>query len=91
MKKISLYIGLALFFTLASCTEYLDVKDKGQVIPKTAEEFSALMHTYLRNIDEGSDYAILGAYGTTVSYEGYSDNLDGDLNTTNRKSEAKRS
>ena len=84
MKKISLYIGLALFFTLASCTEYLDVKDKGQVIPKTAEEFSALMHTYLRNIDEGRDYAILGAYGTTVSYEGYSDNLDGDLNTTNR-------
>ena len=84
MKKVSLYIGLALFFAFTSCTEYLDVKDKGQVIPETAEEFSALIHNHLRNIDEGNDYAILGAYTTTVSYEGYSDNLDGDLNTTDR-------
>lgn len=72
MKKVSLYIGLALFFAFTSCTEYLDVKDKGQVIPETAEEFSALIHNHLRSIDEGNDFAILGAYTTTVSYEGYS-------------------
>ena len=84
MKKVSLYISLALFFTFTSCTEYLDVKDKGQVIPETAEEFSALIHNHLRNIDRADDYVILGNYMTTLSYEGYSDNLDGDLNTTGR-------
>lgn len=84
MKKINLYIGCMLFFAFISCDSYLDVKEKGKVIPKTAEEYSALIHKHLLDIDNGSDYTILGAYTTTLSYEGYSDNLDGDLNGTDR-------
>ena len=82
MKKVS-FIWILLLFGLASCDEYLDVKDKGEVLPETAEEFAALMHKYLLQIDNASDYTILGDYTKTVSYEGYSDNLDGDLNSTN--------
>ncbi|WP_065219951.1 MULTISPECIES: RagB/SusD family nutrient uptake outer membrane protein [Butyricimonas] len=84
MKKVFLYIGVLLLFGLTSCDEYLDVKDKGEVLPETAEEFAALIHKYLLQIDDGSDYTILGDYTKTVSYEGYSDNLDGDLNSTTR-------
>ena len=39
---------------LTSCDNYLDVKPYGRTIPSTPEEFSALIHTHLNNIDEGS-------------------------------------
>jgi len=39
---------------LTSCDNYLDVKPYGRTIPTTPEEFSALIHTHLNNIDEGS-------------------------------------
>ena len=47
MRKSSLYIIISLLFCNLSCTEYLDVKNKGEVIPETAEEFSALLHRHL--------------------------------------------
>ena len=39
---------------LTSCDNSLDVKPYGRTIPTTPEEFSALIHTHLNNIDEGS-------------------------------------
>ena len=81
MKKVSLYIGLALFFAFTSCTEYLDVKNKGEVIPETAEEFSALLHRHLYSIDGAGEYAFFGAPSTAASYEAYTDNWDADLTT----------
>ena len=48
------------FFACVSCKEYLDVKPKGEVIPKTAEEFAALLNSHLSEIDDGYDEAILG-------------------------------
>lgn len=79
MKKISLFIVAWIVFTGYSCTSYLDVKDRGEVIPETAEEFSALMHTQLNSIDQASDYVIFGNYASALSYESYADNLDADL------------
>ena len=40
LKNIS--VLLMVFFVCVSCKEYLDVKPKGEVIPKTAEEFASL-------------------------------------------------
>ncbi len=80
MRKSSLYIIIALFCNL-SCTEYLDVKNKGEVIPETAEEFSALLHKHLYNIDGAGEYAFFGAPSTAASYEAYTDNWDADLTT----------
>ena len=71
---------LFLFCNL-SCTEYLDVKNKGEVIPETAEEFSALLHRHLYNIDGASEYAFFGAPSTVAAYEAYTDNWDADLTT----------
>ena len=45
LKNISVF--LIVFFACVSCKEYLDVKPKGEVIPKTAEEFAALLNSHL--------------------------------------------
>ena len=84
MKKIQLLCIMIFTIGGISCTNYLDVKDKTEIIPETAEEFASLLHQHLDDIDAAYDYEILGEYTTTLSYEGYSDNLDGDLNQTDR-------
>ena len=81
MRKSSLYIMILFLFCNLSCTEYLDVKNKGEVIPETAEEFSALLHRHLYNIDGASEYAFFGAPSTVAAYEAYTDNWDADLTT----------
>ena len=67
MRRINLYITGILLLGMLSCTEYLDVKKKSEVIPETAEEFSSLIHYYLRNLDEASDYYVFGEYTKTLS------------------------
>ena len=80
MKKhisISFIIAAALFFS--SCKEYLDVKPQGEVIPETAEEFSALLHTHLDAIDQGTDSYIFGNSMWMLDLECFSDNLEASL------------
>lgn len=58
MKKI-IFLACALAMLFSSCNDYLDVKPYGKVVPKTAEEFSALIHTRLNSIDIGEQYYII--------------------------------
>ena len=58
MKK--LYICLLIAFIGSSCKGYLDIKPYGRTIPKTAEEFSALMHKHLDELDNGSSNYFVG-------------------------------
>ncbi len=61
MKKIrTILTGVCIICCLASCTDYLDVQPYGRTIPKTAEEFSALVHGLLDDLDEGSSHLVLG-------------------------------
>lgn len=62
-----------------SCNNYLDLKPYGQVIPKTPEEFSALLNSTLYNIDYGSDRSIIGNASSILDYECFADNLDANL------------
>lgn len=57
-NKIVLY-GLTLLL-MVSCNDFLDIKPYGRTIPKTAEEFSSLLHNHLNNIDTGSDDILVG-------------------------------
>lgn len=77
MKYISLI--LSVFFVCVSCKEYLDVKPKGQVVPKTAEEFVALLNSHLNEIDNGYDEAILGNAMSRYEFECFGDNLENTL------------
>lgn len=58
MKKI-IFLACAIALLLTSCDDYLDVKPYGKVIPKTAEEFSALIHSNLNDIDVGEQAYII--------------------------------
>ena len=54
MKKTFTVIALVLL--AVSCNRYLDIKPYGQTIPETAEEFSALLHAHLDEIDYGEGF-----------------------------------
>lgn len=62
----------------SACTDYLDIKPYGKVIPKTADEFSSLLHNHLNDIDYGEE-VIAGNVSSIVDYECYADNLESIL------------
>ncbi|MEI3341952.1 MAG: hypothetical protein V8R52_07255 [Coprobacter fastidiosus] len=51
-------LGLSILL-IPSCTEYLDVKPKGKIIPETAEDFSMILHYWLDRVETGQDEEIL--------------------------------
>ncbi len=63
---------------VCSCTKYLDIKPYGETTPKTAEEFSALLHYHLNSIDHG-EQTILGDIASACYLECYADNLEASL------------
>lgn len=62
-----------------SCTEYLDLKPYGETIPETPEEFEALLHYTLNEIDYGNDGIIIGNPSSVLDYDCMADNLDASL------------
>jgi hypothetical protein len=72
-------IILPLLLLLAGCTRYLSVQPQGEVIPKTDEEFAALMHGRIRDIEGGGDALVLGNMETVALFEGSADDLDANI------------
>ncbi len=60
MKKIVQLVIVFVAVLTSSCSNYLDIKPYGRTIPKSAEEFSALLHTHLGRVDEGTDPVLVG-------------------------------
>lgn len=76
MKHLKIF---SLFLLIAvSCTRYLDIKPYGKAIPKTAEEFSAILQTHLYNIEKG-EKNIIGNVTSVTDFECYADNIDANL------------
>ncbi len=73
--KRTIYISLFCAAVLTSCTKFLDIKPYGEVIPKTADEFSSLLNSTLETIDYGEE-VILGNPSSAVEYECYADNFE---------------
>ena len=66
----------SLLWGLTACTDYLDVQPYGRTIPKTAEEFSALVHTLLNDVDEGNS-ALIDGISDRYAYDcGAGDNFE---------------
>lgn len=78
MKKIITITVLILGLT--SCKHYLDIKPYGQTIPSSAEEFSALLHARLDDIDYGEE-TVMGDASSMADLECYADNLATNLTT----------
>lgn len=60
LTKVILLLLLSLH--LGSCKSFLDIKPYGKTIPKSVEEFSALLQNHLNKIDTGDDRILLGNY-----------------------------
>ncbi len=63
---------------LCSCEKFLDIKPYGETIPKTPEEFSALLHTHLEDIDTG-DNDLVNTINSNIDIECYADNFETNL------------
>ena len=59
----------SLLFILTSCNNYLDVKPKGKIIPKTAEEYSTILHYWLDEIEKGANATIIRSEERRVGKE----------------------
>lgn len=73
------YILLSILSVAAtiSCTNYLDIKPYGRTIPKTAEEYGALLHNHLNKVDEGNDSYLVGDSGEILDFDAcYGDDFE---------------
>ncbi len=88
MKRIKITL-LSVLTTLlcVSCSNYLDIKPYGRTIPKTAEEFSALLHEQLNTIDAGNDSYIVGNASQWLTWDAQcGDDFETCLTTTGGRS-----
>ncbi len=84
LKHIRLIGASCLVCLLASCSDFLDIKPYGKTIPKTAEEFSALINNIIGGVDggdAGSSTAKVLMFGNSdvLTLEEVSDNMEGNL------------
>jgi len=77
MRKIALILIAA--FALCSCGNFLNVQPQGYVIPSTDEEFSAILHGMLNDIEGGGDEHVLGNMDVIFRREGCADDLDANI------------
>lgn len=85
MKSLKLYMMLWIVGMCCSCDSYLEVKNYGQTLPKTDEDYATLINKQLSDIDKGSAGAtnMLGSFAWMIELECYSDNLNTSLMTSN--------
>lgn len=79
MKILNRYIVLMVLPLLFSCNSFLDLKPYGKTIPKNAEEYSAMIHTMLNNIELDKDSYILPSTSDIITNEAIADNLDANI------------
>ena len=76
---LSLLWYCSLIALLTSCSNYLDVQPKGQIIPKTAEDFSTIIHYWLDQIEKGADDVIISSSAEKVTLETFAEDLNATL------------
>lgn len=76
-------LSLLVVLLLSSCGEYLDIKPYGKTIPRTHEEYKALIDNVLDRMDRGSigGDQLFGNYSSVATYEECTDNLETNLTT----------
>ncbi len=79
---INISISLAVLAGVVGCRSYLNVQPQGEVIPETDEEFTAIIHNHLRDIEGGGDEYVIGNMDALKFLEGCADNLDANIRTS---------
>ena len=68
---------------MMGCQNYLNVKPQGKILPKTEEEYAAVLNYRLNNIEAGAYDQILSNGDLIARYEAYSDDLNANIQTGN--------
>lgn len=79
MKLFNKYLLSMTLLLLGSCTSYLDLKPHGKTIPKTPEEYSALVHQMIYDIEGEADNYMMPNTNDVIYSEAVSDNLDANI------------
>ena len=74
--------ALTIAMSATGCKGYLSVQPQGEVIPETDEEFTAIIHNHLRDIEGGGDEYVIGNMDALKFLEGCADNLDANIRTS---------
>lgn len=82
MKNLTFITALVLSLILSGCDRYLEVKTYGKAIPKTSEEFSALLHNHLNMMDVGAGQVLLANATEIMELESVTDNFNATLTFT---------
>lgn len=77
IRKTVTYILCLLAF--CSCRNFLTVQPQGYVIPSTDEEFAAILHGILNDVEGGGDQYVLGNMEVIARLEGCADDLDANI------------
>ncbi|WP_455961244.1 RagB/SusD family nutrient uptake outer membrane protein [Bacteroides bouchesdurhonensis] len=78
-RKLFIFIYCSLMALLTSCSNYLDVQPKGKIIPKTAEDFSTIIHYWLDQVEKGTDDVIISSSTEKVKLENFAEDLNATL------------
>ena len=65
--------------TLSGCSNFLNVKPQGKIIPETEEEFAAVLNYRLNNLEAGSYDQVLNNGELIAKYEAYADDLNANI------------
>lgn len=79
MKKNIITLLSIILLTLSSCNSYLDLKPYGKTIPKTPEEYSAMIHQIIFDIENEKGSYIMPGTTDIIDCEAIADNLDASV------------
>lgn len=68
---------------LLGCQNFLNVKPQGKILPKTEDEYAAVLNYRLNNLESGTYDQILNNGELTAKYEAYADDLNANINIGN--------
>ena len=68
---------------LLGCQNFLNVKPQGKILPKTEDEYAAVLNYRLNNIEAGAYDQVLSNAELIAKYEAYADDLDANISVGN--------
>ena len=66
-------------FLLLGCQNFLNVKPQGKILPKTEDEYAAVLNYRLNNIESGAYDQVLCNGELIAKYEAYADDLNANI------------
>ena len=79
MMRVSRYIYILSLFLFLGCKNFLDVKPQGKILPKTEDEYAAVLNYRLNNLEAGAYDQVICNGALIAKYEAYADDLDANI------------